>query len=159
MLCFSAKMLYWVGNQFSLPSPAAVRQSVPNSVHTQRLPAPTFSPPGRWGPPGAGFPARGRCPWRLAAQGSVPGRKEPRSPTAHSFPLGLRGSLVSEARRAGSVRLAVTSLLPRSYGCGRFSCLLRSVLAPVIMDWNAAPMFSIPFIIVSLIFSFPSLNH
>lgn len=33
------------------------------------------------------------------------------------------------------------------------------MLPPVITDWNAAPMFSNPFTIVSLIFSFPSLNH
>lgn len=32
-------------------------------------------------------------------------------------------------------------------------------LPPVIMDWNATPMFSKPFATVSLIFSFPSLNH
>lgn len=32
-------------------------------------------------------------------------------------------------------------------------------LPPVIMDWNATPMFSKPFAMVSLTFSFPSLNH
>lgn len=95
------------------PLQPPVGQSVPNSVHTQRLPAPagssssagqevwpppthtpTFLPPG-----GAG----GRRAPRFAAQGSAPGPRTPWSPTSHSSSIGLRGPRSAKpAKRVGS---------------------------------------------------------
>ena len=103
------------------PGQPSVRQSVTNSVHTERLPAPagssssagqevwpppthtpTRSPPSRAVAVPQEVPARG--PLACAGQAGLARRgKALRSPASHSFPLGLCSSVVCEARKTGSV--------------------------------------------------------
>lgn len=132
----------------SFPGQPASRQSVPNSVHTQRLPAPAGSSGSAgqevWPAPSAhthwlapGWTAAARCEGPIEAQ--IAGgcravsaglcfrtRGAAVSPLLFMPDLGAPWSTKPEKR--GQSVPAVTSLLPCSSRRGSFSCQLRSEL-------------------------------
>lgn len=140
----------------SRPGQPSVRQSVPNSVHTQRLPAPAGSsssagqevwpspptPPPRThplsrfqvgrGPPSAGFRPQEPLAGRTRGTEFRPGTWGA-AVSCHPLMISLtfQAPWSAKLEKQGQLILAVTSLLPCSSGWGSFSCQLRSVLVTV----------------------------